>query len=320
MIDLHNITKLYDGKPVVDGISLTVESGRTLVLLGRSGSGKTTLLKMINRLIDPDAGHISLNGANINDIPREVLRRSIGYVIQAIGLFPHWTVAQNIGTVPSLLGWSKERIQKRVAELLERMGLPHEFAGRFPHELSGGQQQRVGVARALAANPSLLLMDEPFGALDPIIRKELQTDFQHLEVLRDVTKIVVTHDVREAFLLGNSIALINEGKLQEIGSPKHLLYDSTNRLVRDFIGDEAWGLKLTLTTLSEVLPFISSFNDQVSADALVLDINENPFAKVFSLPANPDIEIKIVDQHSLIATTAASALKEAFLKFESLAH
>lgn len=320
MIDLHNITKLYDGKPVVDGISLTVESGRTLVLLGRSGSGKTTLLKMINRLIDPDAGHISLNGANINDIPREVLRRSIGYVIQAIGLFPHWTVAQNIGTVPSLLGWSKERIQKRVAELLERMGLPHEFAGRFPHELSGGQQQRVGVARALAANPSLLLMDEPFGALDPIIRKELQTDFQHLEVLRDVTKIVVTHDVREAFLLGNSIALINEGKLQEIGSPKHLLYDSTNRLVRDFIGDEAWGLKLTLTTLSEVLPFISSFNDQVSADALVLDINENPFAKVFSLPANPDIEIKIVAQHSLIATTAASALKEAFLKFESLAH
>lgn len=320
MVDLHNVTKLYDGKPVVDGISLTVESGRTLVLLGRSGSGKTTLLKMINRLIDPDAGLISLDGTNINDLPREVLRRSIGYVIQAIGLFPHWTVAQNIGTVPSLLGWSKGRIQKRVAELLERMGLPQEFASRFPHELSGGQQQRVGVARALAADPSLLLMDEPFGALDPIIRKELQTDFQHLEVLRDVTKIVVTHDVREAFLLGDSIALINEGKLQEIGSPRNLLYSSTNSLVRDFIGDEAWGLKLTLTSLSEVLPFISSLGDPVSDDALVFNINERPFAQVFSLPANPDIEVKIVDQHSSLATTTASALKESFLKFESKAH
>lgn len=320
MVDLHNIIKLYQGKPAVNGVSLTVERGQTLVLLGRSGSGKTTLLKMINRLIEPDSGQILFNGANIISLSKETLRRNIGYVIQAIGLFPHWTVAQNIGTVPTLLGWSKDRIQKRAAELLERMGLPGELAGHFPHQLSGGQQQRVGVARALAANPSLLLMDEPFGALDPIIRKELQADFQRLEGFRGVTKIIVTHDVKEAFALGDSIALINEGKVADIGTPRQLLYHSTNALVKDFLGDEAWSLKLSLTSLAEVLPFLSSSGGQASDDGLVFGLNDKPFAEVFSLPGSWDTKIKVVDQNSSVLPTSASALKEAFIKFESQAH
>ncbi|WP_339815435.1 ABC transporter ATP-binding protein [uncultured Imperialibacter sp.] len=316
MVELVNITKLYHKKPVVNDVSLFVPRGQTLVLLGKSGSGKTTLLKMINRLIEPDKGSILIDGENITNRPVEELRRNIGFVIQAIGLFPHWTVAQNIATVPTLIDWSKDKISSRVSELLEHMGLPLHFASRYPHELSGGQQQRIGVARALAANPSLLLMDEPFGALDPIIRKEIQSDFQHLGIFKEVTKIVVTHDVKEAFYLGDEVALIDEGRVIEKATPRNLLFNSISDLVRSFIGEDAWSLKLSEIALSEViafLPLTESYADEV----LICHTDEKPFSRVFSLTNSDHQQVKIVDNSGLVGHASVADLKASFLKLES---
>ncbi|WP_339791658.1 ATP-binding cassette domain-containing protein [uncultured Imperialibacter sp.] len=315
MVELVNITKLYHKKPVVNNVSLFVPGGQTLVLLGKSGSGKTTLLKMINRLIEPDEGNILIDGERIANRPVEELRRNIGYVIQAIGLFPHWTVAQNIATVPTLIDWPKDKISSRVSELLEHMGLPQQFASRYPHELSGGQQQRIGVARALAANPSLLLMDEPFGALDPIIRKEIQSDFQHLSIFKEVTKIVVTHDVKEAFYLGDEVALIDDGKVIEKATPRYLLFNSTSDLVRGFIGEDAWSLKLSQVALSEVIPFLTLAKD--TEETLVCHINEKPFSRIFSLANSDHQQVKIIDNSGLVGHASVADLKASFLKLES---
>src|SRR2546429_672356 len=203
----------------VDG-SFPVAAGETLVLLGRSGSGKTTTLKLINRLLEPTAGEVVVAGEPAAGVPATQLRRRIGYVIQEIGLFPHFTVERNVGLVPRLEGWPAERIAARVRELLTLVGLdPGVFGARYPHELSGGQRQRVGVARALAADPALLLLDEPFGALDPITRVELQREFQALEGRRAQAMVFVTHDVREGLLLGSAIGLLQEGRIVFLGTP-----------------------------------------------------------------------------------------------------
>jgi osmoprotectant transport system ATP-binding protein len=316
MVELVNITKLYHKKPVVNNVSLFVPKGQTLVLLGKSGSGKTTLLKMMNRLIEPDEGSIFIDGKPIANGPLEELRRNIGYVIQAIGLFPHWTVAQNIATVPTLMDWPKDKISSRVSELLDHMGLPQQFASRYPHELSGGQQQRIGVARALAAKPSLLLMDEPFGALDPVIRKEIQSDFQHLSIFKEVTKIVVTHDVKEAFYLGDEVALIDEGKVIEKATPRNLLFNSTSKLVRSFIGEDAWSLKLSQVALSEVIPFLTLANDSTE-EALVCHIDEKPFRRIFSLTNSDHQQVKIIDNSGLVGYASLANIKASFLKFET---
>jgi osmoprotectant transport system ATP-binding protein len=316
MVELVNITKLYHKKPVVNNVSLFVPKGQTLVLLGKSGSGKTTLLKMMNRLIEPDEGSIFIDGKPIANGPLEELRRNIGYVIQAIGLFPHWTVAQNIATVPTLMDWPKDKISSRVSELLDHMGLPQQFASRYPHELSGGQQQRIGVARALAAKPSLLLMDEPFGALDPVIRKEIQSDFQHLSIFKEVTKIVVTHDVREAFYLGDEVALIDEGKVIEKATPRNLLFNSTSKLVRSFIGEDAWSLKLSQVALSEVISFLTLANDSTE-EALVCHIDEKPFSRIFSLTNSDHQQVKIIDNSGLVGYASLANIKASFLKFET---
>jgi osmoprotectant transport system ATP-binding protein len=316
MVELVNITKLYHKKPVVNDVSLFVPRGQTLVLLGKSGSGKTTLLKMINRLIEPDKGNILIDGENITNRPAEELRRNIGYVIQAIGLFPHWTVAQNIATVPTLMDWSKDKISSRVSELLDHMGLPQQFASRYPHELSGGQQQRIGVARALAAKPSLLLMDEPFGALDPIIRKEIQSDFQHLSIFKEVTKIVVTHDVKEAFYLGDEVALIDEGKVIEKATPRNLLFNSTSKLVRSFIGEDAWSLKLSQVALSEVISFLALAKDSME-EALICHTDEKPFSRIFSLANSDHQQVKIIDNSGLVGHASVADLKASFFKLES---
>jgi len=205
----------------VRDVSFNVGGGETLVLLGRSGSGKTTTLKLINRLLEPTAGEVRVAGERAGDLPATRLRRRIGYVIQEVGLFPHFTVERNVGLVPQLEGWPPTRIAVQVRELLALVGLdPDGFAPRYPHELSGGQRQRVGVARALAADPPLLLLDEPFGALDPITRVELQREFQALRGRLDKGMVFVTHDVREGLLLGTRIGLMHEGRLAFLGTPE----------------------------------------------------------------------------------------------------
>ena len=208
------------GRPLVSDVSFNVAAGETLVLLGRSGSGKTTTLKLLNRLLEPTSGDILVAGRVTKQIAPHRLRRGIGYVIQDVGLFPHFTVQQNIGLVPRLEGWEAERIAVRVRELLTLVGLdPDHFLARRPHELSGGQRQRVGVARALAADPPLLLLDEPFGALDPITRAELQREFKGLEARLGKAMVFVTHDVREGLLLGARIGMMQEGRLAFLGTP-----------------------------------------------------------------------------------------------------
>lgn len=210
--------RLSDGRELLRDLNLEVIRGETLVLLGRSGSGKTTTLKLINRLLTPSSGDITVEGRSIRDWDVIKLRRRIGYVIQDVGLFPHFTVARNIGLVPSLENWSPDRIQARVQELLQLVGLDSSIATRYPHQLSGGQRQRVGVARALAADPPFLLMDEPFGALDPITRAELQREFLDLQKRMGKTIVFVTHDLREALLLGTRIGLMESGYLVTIES------------------------------------------------------------------------------------------------------
>ncbi len=226
MILLEKVSKSFDGgrTQAVRHLSLQVPRGSLTVLLGQSGSGKTTTLKMVNRLVEPDEGHVLVNGEDIRSSDPVSLRRRIGYVFQGVGLFPHVSVAQNIATVPRLLNWPEKKIDERNAELLNMVGLPaDEFSQRFPRELSGGQSQRVGVARALAARPDILLMDEPFGALDPMTRGELQESLRMLLKQLNLTIILVTHDVSEALLLADRIAVMQAGEIIDIGSPSELI-------------------------------------------------------------------------------------------------
>lgn len=216
--------RLPDGRALLTGVNVTVARGETLALLGRSGSGKTTLLKLINRLLDPSEGEVLVEGRSTRAWDPIRLRRHTGYVIQETGLFPHFTVVRNVGLVPQLEGWPAERIHARTAELLQLVGLPPgQFARRKPHELSGGQRQRVGVARALAADPPLLLMDEPFGALDPLTRAEMQREFRDLAARLGKTIVFVTHDLREALLLGTRIALLEQGRLVAVHPARDFL-------------------------------------------------------------------------------------------------
>jgi osmoprotectant transport system ATP-binding protein len=236
MIKLTRVFKTFDGGRsfAVKDLSLSVDRGETLVLLGSSGCGKTTILKMINRLIEPTQGTIEVGGKNVMDYNPVNLRRQIGYVFQGIGLFPHMTIEQNVEIVPRLLGWSIRSRQKRMRELLDLVGLPAEsFVQRFPDELSGGQQQRVGVARALAANPTYLLMDEPFGALDALTREALQQELLNLKKQLKKTIVFVTHDLHEALLIGDRIAILHEGNLEQIGTKKDILDTPATQFVKD---------------------------------------------------------------------------------------
>lgn len=238
MIEIDAITKSYDGVAAVDDVSMVIEPRTITVVVGTSGSGKTTLLRMINRLVEPTSGGVRLDGEDNRSMPAYLLRRRIGYAIQGHGLFPHRTVAQNIATVPNLLGWEKSRIDAKVAELLMLFQLePQIFATRYPHQLSGGQQQRVGVARALAAEPNVLLMDEPFGALDPIIRAKAQDDLLAIQKHFGTTIVLVTHDMNEAFHLANKIAVMDKGKLVQYGQPVELVRAPATDFVKTLIGD-----------------------------------------------------------------------------------
>lgn len=226
MIEFRNVSYQVDSVQVLSALNLHVARGETLVLLGRSGSGKTTTLKLVNRLVAPSSGEILVNGAANDRVDVIQLRRGIGYVIQETGLFPHFTVERNIGLIPKIEGWPAERIRGRVSELLQLVGLGADLALRYPHQLSGGQRQRVGVARALAADPKILLMDEPFGALDPLTRDDLQREFLLLQQRLNKTVVFVTHDLREALRLGSRIALMEAGKLVTVLTPQEFVKSS----------------------------------------------------------------------------------------------
>jgi osmoprotectant transport system ATP-binding protein len=260
---LTSVHRKFDGLVVVENLSLTIRSGEIFVLLGPSGCGKSTTLQLVNRLLELDGGTISLEVTDIKAIDPVELRRSIGYVIQQIGLFPHRTVAENIGTVCNLLGWSRDRTRDRVNEMLRLVDLdPNIYADRYPHELSGGQQQRVGVARALASAPATLLMDEPFGALDPIVRRQLQYEFRQWVHVLGTTVIFVTHDVDEAVLLADRIAILGDRcRIEQIGTPLEVLGRPESLAVEQFLGEDRVLRALAVT------PVINAINP-ISADSL----------------------------------------------------
>lgn len=256
MIRLEGITKKYPGQQrnAVEKLDLDIRRGEIVVLVGPSGCGKTTTMKMINRIIEPTSGRILLDGEDVTRSDPDQLRRRIGYVIQQIGLFPHMTIGENIATVPKLLGWKKDRIRARVDELLQTVGMPPEdYRDRYPKQLSGGQQQRIGVARALGADPEVLLMDEPFGAIDPITRDRLQNELLRLQSEMQKTIVFVTHDIDEAIKLGDRIAILQEGsRIAQYDTPERILTAPANDFVVDFIGRGASLKRLNLTRLSEI--------------------------------------------------------------------
>ncbi|GAA0338903.1 betaine/proline/choline family ABC transporter ATP-binding protein [Oceanobacillus oncorhynchi subsp. oncorhynchi] len=240
MLEFKEVTKKFEGNdtPSVHKLNLKVERGEFVVFIGPSGCGKTTTMKMINRLIEPSGGEILVDGVNVLKQDAVQLRRSIGYVIQQIGLMPHMTVGENISLVGSLLKWNKEKQKERAKELISLVDLPEDYLDRYPHELSGGQQQRIGVLRALATNPPLILMDEPFGALDPITRDSLQEEFKKLQKEMNKTIVFVTHDMDEAIKLADKIVIMNQGEIVQVGTPDDILRNPANEFVEDFIGKD----------------------------------------------------------------------------------
>ncbi|OON40946.1 ATP-binding protein [Izhakiella australiensis] len=244
MIQFNQVSKYYHGNAAVSDLTLHIGRGDFTVLIGTSGSGKSTTLKMINRLVEHDEGSITFADEEIRALDIKALRRRMGYAIQSIGLFPHWSVEKNIATVPELLGWSKAQIASRVSELLALLGLDDSFRQRRPHQLSGGQQQRVGVARALAADPEVLLMDEPFGALDPVTRTALQQEMLRIHQLSGRTIVLVTHDIDEALFLADKIVLMDGGKVMQQGTPLEMLTQPASDFVRDFFGRNELGVRL----------------------------------------------------------------------------
>jgi osmoprotectant transport system ATP-binding protein len=256
VIEIRDLVKRFAGapRPAIDHLTMTVREGQVCVLIGPSGCGKTTTMRVINRMIDPDGGTVNVAGRDIMSVDPVELRRSIGYVIQQIGLFPHWSIAQNIGTVPRLLGWDDARIGRRVDELLALVGMePRLYRDRYPRELSGGQRQRIGVARALAADPPVMLMDEPFGAIDPITRARLQDEF--LRILRSLRKTIVfvTHDIDEALKMGDRIAIMRDGSLVQYDTPEAILAQPADAFVSSFVGSDRALKRLALVRAEEAL-------------------------------------------------------------------
>jgi amino acid ABC transporter, ATP-binding protein len=251
VIEFESVAKTYRGGAVaVADFSLTIPSHRTVVLVGSSGSGKTTLLRMVNRMVDPTSGHVLIDDEDVRDANPVRLRRSIGYVLQTGGLLPHRTVADNVATVRVLNGESRRKARAGAAELLERVGLDPSLGSRYPAQLSGGQQQRVGVARALATDPNILLMDEPFGAVDPIVRRELQDELLRLQAELGKTILFVTHDIEEAFRLGDEVVVLKEGgRIAQRGTPERILAEPADEFVRDFIGSDRADVQLEVRSV-----------------------------------------------------------------------
>ncbi|MDQ2962544.1 MAG: ATP-binding cassette domain-containing protein [Pseudomonadota bacterium] len=312
MIDLDALTKSFPGspRPAVDRLTLTIPAGEVCVLIGPSGCGKTTTMRMINRMIEPDAGAIMVEGRNILHVDPVELRRSIGYVIQQVGLFPHWSIADNIATVPRLLGWEPTRTDARVDELLSLVGMePAQYRQRFPRELSGGQKQRVGVARALAADPPVMLMDEPFGALDPITRTRLQAEF--LRILRGLKKTIVfvTHDIDEAIKMGDRIAIMKDGELVQYDTPEAILARPVDAFVEEFVGSDRVLKRLALIPAADVMSAGAGGGDvqpRIAVDASARD------ALAAMLAAGAD-SVTLVDENGAACGTITLAAMRARL-------
>jgi len=271
MIELHELTKKYEDKTAVDSISLTMNEGEVTVIIGPSGCGKTTTLRMINRLISPTSGTISVEGKDVCETNVESLRRRIGYVIQNVGLFPHMTVSANISTVPKLLGWSKERQKKRVVELLELIGLnPVDYQDKYPRQLSGGEAQRIGVARALAANPPILLMDEPFGAVDPLNREILQGEFLKIQKKLKKTVVFVTHDLDEAIRMADKILVMKDGRIVQYDSPEEILSAPADKFVRDFVGTNRALKRLSRFPVNDFFHGVKAIKESDMSDCSVI--------------------------------------------------
>ena len=284
-IRLDQLTKRFPGQrtAAVEELSLDVPEGEIVIFVGPSGCGKTTTMKMINRLIEPTSGRIFLDDEDVTRVDPDRLRRRIGYVIQQIGLFPHQTIAQNIATVPGLLGWDRKRVDARVDELITLVGMdPGQYRDRYPKQLSGGQRQRIGVARAMSADPDVMLMDEPFGAIDPITRDRLQNEFLRLQADLRKTIVFVTHDIDEAIKMGDRIAILREGsRIAQYDTPERILVDPADEFVADFIGRGATLKRLSLSRVADIeltdWPTVRA-GEQAAADALLLDAHGVPLA------------------------------------------
>ncbi|MGW0843952.1 ATP-binding cassette domain-containing protein [Streptomyces sp. NPDC002787] len=337
MIRFDAVSKKYpNGTTAVDELSLELAEGGITVLVGPSGCGKTTTLRMINRMVEPTAGTVSLRGRDIREVNAPELRRGIGYVIQHAGLFPHRTILDNIATVPLLLGWSRKKARARAAELLELVGLPAEMAKRYPNQLSGGQQQRVGVARALGADPPVLLMDEPFSAVDPVVRAELQAEFIRLQKELHKTIVFVTHDIDEAIKLGDNIAVFRTGgRLAQFDTPERLLSRPADDFVADFVGHDRGIRRLSFVDAAElplrdgpVRPATTSVTAARTADepwVLVVDEGRRPlgWASVAELPETGTLAdaplAPLGHTFSLVGDSARAALDSALLSPARLA-
>lgn len=315
MIAVSAVTKSYGNTKAVNNISFTVSEGENLVLLGTSGCGKTTTLKMINRLIEPDSGSISIDGVNVTNGKPEELRRKIGYVMQNIGLFPHFTIAENISVVPKLLHWAPEKTSKRTQELLEKFKLPENYLQLFPHELSGGQQQRVGLIRALITDPAVLLMDEPFGALDNVTRSGIQEEFKALEEFKRKTIVMVTHDVQEAFELGDRICLMDQGKIVQIGTPKELLFNPANEFVVKFLESQRLVLEFKSTSVKDIWDFLPN-SSQVNKENSSNTISVWSALELFSLNKAQEVQTFHDANTSISKTIDFSQLNSAFRNYQ----
>ena len=309
MITFDGVVKRYGDQVAVDHLSLEIKSGETVILVGPSGCGKTTSLKMINRLIEPTSGTISIDDRDTRTYDVNDLRRSIGYVIQQVGLFPHQTVAENIATVPRLLGWSKERTRARVAELIELIALPPDYAKRLPSELSGGERQRVGVARALGADPNILLMDEPFGAIDPIARERLQNELLGLQSVVRKTIVFVTHDIDEAVKLGDRVALLSKGGiLEQFATPEELLAHPQSAFVTNFLGEGPLVRRLALIPLSEI-EFTSPDGLPEPAQTVALDASLRD--ALDAVLRAPDGRVRVLDGERTVGIVDADVIRAA---------
>jgi osmoprotectant transport system ATP-binding protein len=309
MITFEKVIRRYGDRVVVDALDLQIQAGEIVILVGPSGCGKTTTLRMINRLVEPSAGRILIDDVDTASLPAEELRRGIGYVIQQVGLFPHLSVADNISTVPRLLGWSRQRVNDRVDELLDLVGLPAaDYARRHPSELSGGQRQRVGVARALGADPPILLMDEPFGAIDPVVRLRLQLELLRLQSVVRKTIVFVTHDIDEAVRLGDRVALFADGgRLAQYDTPAELLLHPKTGFVEEFLGDNLLLRRLALLPLSGVT-LASSDGERPSTETpLTGSLRDALDATLRS----PDGRVAVVDGTAWVGTLDADSIREA---------
>ena len=314
MIKVEHLSKYFNGVKAVDDISFEVKEHENLILLGTSGCGKTTTLKMLNRLIEPTTGSIIINGENILDQKPEELRRGIGYVLQNNGLFPHYTIAENIAVVPQLLKWDSKRIENRITELIEKLHLSKDQLKLYPNELSGGQQQRVGLARALVADPPVLLMDEPFGALDNITRSRIQAEFKELDELKRKTIIMVTHDVQEAFELGDRICLMDKGKIVQIGTPAELLFSPANEFVADFLKDQRLQLEFKSVKIKDLWDWLPVVNEKTTGH--VLPIDANVWSGLQKLSSEKSTELYITYQDEM-RSVGFEQLTAAFYNYQS---